>query len=49
MAGARCALSSDGLLAFPLNRQAHHAKFPYVTSDHSSPERLHQLMLASHL
>ena len=30
------------VIDFLLNRQAHHAKFQYVTSDYSSPERQHQ-------
>lgn len=30
------------VIDFLLNRQAHHAKFQYITSDYSSPERRHQ-------
>ena len=30
------------VIDFLLNRQAHHAKFQYLTSDYSSPERQHQ-------
>jgi hypothetical protein len=30
------------VIDFLLNRQAHHAKFQYLTSDYSSPERRHQ-------
>ena len=30
------------VIDFLLNRQAHHAKFHYLTSDYSSPERQHQ-------
>ena len=30
------------VMDFLLNRQAHHAKFQYLTSDYSSPERRHQ-------